>query len=355
MLVAASCANAGPDPKGPRSWANVLTPPTDLDHDKLVRALPHWGLREARLVYLPVGFGAHHWRADSEDGIRAFVTVDDLAAGFQRGDDVDSAFAALERAYRTAAALRDEADLDFVLAPRFDREGVVVRRLAERYAVSVAPFLEGTSSSYGDYESGAERRRMGDLLGRLHAAGDRIPAGLPRRDDCSIPSRAVLDDALASLGEPWGTGPFADSARALLAGQAEALDVRLRSYDVLAARVGGRSDSWVITHGEPHRANVMVDGLGSLRLVDWDTTLIAPRERDLCMVLDERLTGWSEYRSVIGDVSLDPEALELYRGWWDLADIAVFVSLFRRPHDEDENTVASLVQLRSNLANESRS
>ena len=331
----------------------MLTPPTDLDQDSLVRALAHWGLREARLVYLPVGFGAHHWSAVRADGTRAFITVDDLAAGFQRGEDLDAAFAALDRAYRTAAALRD-ADLEFVLAPVFDREGVVVRRLAERYAVTVAPFLEGTSTSYGEWESSAERQRMGDVLGRLHTAGDAIPADLPRRDDFSIQSRPALESALAALDEPWGTGPFSDSVRALLARHSEALDLRLRSYDVLAARVGDRADSWVITHGEPHRANVMVDALGSLRLVDWDTTLVAPRERDLCMVLDERLTGWSEYRSVVGGVLLDPDALELYRQWWGLADIAVFVALFRRPHEKDENTVASFTILDRNLDNESR-
>ena len=98
----------------------------------------------------------------------------------------------------------------------------------------------------------------------------------------------------------------------------------------------------------------MLDVLGGVLLVDWDTTLIAPRERDLCMVLDERLTGWSEYISVVGDIQLDREALELYRQWWDLSDIAVFVALFRRRHEEDKNTVASFTLLRSNLDDELR-
>ena len=52
----------------------MLTPPTDLDPAALAAALAHWGLGDARLEYLPVGFGSHHWRAGD-----AFVTVDDLA------------------------------------------------------------------------------------------------------------------------------------------------------------------------------------------------------------------------------------------------------------------------------------
>lgn len=80
----------------------------------------------------------------------------------------------------------------------------------------------------------------------------------------------MLDDALAALDEPWDTGPFGDSTRQLLAGHVEALNLRLRDYGALAARV--------------------------------------------------------------------------------VADIAVFVALFRHAHEEDENTVASFTLLRSNLA-----
>jgi hypothetical protein len=64
----------------------VLSPPTDLDPDAVVRVLTHWGLREVRLLYLPVGFGSHHWSACRGGGRRFFVTVDDLEAGFQAGE-----------------------------------------------------------------------------------------------------------------------------------------------------------------------------------------------------------------------------------------------------------------------------
>ncbi len=328
----------------------MLTPPTDLDPVALVEELAHWGLREPKLEYLPVGFGSHHWRADNPDGSRAFVTVDDLTAAFQGGDDVHSAFSALERAYRTAAALRNGAGLEFVLAPLADDEGGPSRRLGERYAVSVTPFLEGSSSSFGTYETEDERRRIGELLGRLHVVGEAIPADLPRREDLTIPSRSVLSGALENLALPWQTGPFAEPTRALLVARADELHRLLRSYDARANRLRQRSDGWVVTHGEPHRANLIVDALGELHLIDWDTTMFAPRERDLWIVLDVELTGWGEYTQVVGDVALDVDALELYRQRWDLADIAAFVALFRRPHEEDENTTASFGHLRAYLS-----
>ena len=326
----------------------MLTPPRDLELDALVLALAHWGLNQPGLRYLPVGFGGHHWRADDEQGL-FFVTVDDLEAGIQAGEAAGAAFAALELAYRTAAALRDDAGLDFVLAPIADDDGSVVRRLSARYAISVAQFVHGACGSFGEYESAEERERIGVLLGRLHAASGVIDTGRPRRDDCGIPGRSVLDDALASLDSSWDAGPFGEPARALLAGRAEELQQRLRDYDVLAARVRERSGTWVITHGEPHRGNVIVEADGHRRLVDWDTVLVAPRERDLLFVLDDGLTGWDSYVSTAGDVALDREALDLYGRRWALGDIGTFVADVLRPHEEDANTTASFGFLRGYL------
>jgi hypothetical protein len=68
---------------------------------------------------------------------------------------------------------------------------------------------------------------------------------------------------------------------------------------------------------------------------------IAPRERDLQMVLDQDLTGWDEYSELAGVDSLNHEALHLYRLWWELADITVFVAGFRGPHERTDEMVAS--------------
>jgi spectinomycin phosphotransferase len=320
----------------------VLTEPKDLNRTELRDLLErHWGLSDPELKYLPVGFGSHHWRAVDSRGARRFVTVDDLEAGFQAGPDTDAAFAAIDRAFRTAGVLRDEAMLDFVVAPVADFEGVVIRRISDRYAVTLSPLIEGESSSWGQYESSDDRRCMARVLGRLHAATKQVPAGLPRRDDLALPSRAVLVGALDDLDRPWVSGPFAEPTRGLLQASADDLERRLREYDELVARVRKSSNEWVITHGEPHRANVIRGDEGRVHLVDWDTTLIAPRERDLRMVLDEDLIGWDEYLSAAGVASLSPEAMELYRRLWDLADIGIYVAGFRRPHERTEDSVAS--------------
>ena len=73
-------------------------------------------------------------------------------------------------------------------------------------------------------------------------------------------------------------------------------------------------------------------------------------ERDLQMVLDQDLTGWVEYSELARDASLNHEALRLYRWWWELTDIAVFVAGFRQPHERTEDMLASWENLARCLA-----
>jgi len=328
----------------------MLTEPSDLDRSDIRQGLERgFRIHDPELDHLPVGFGSHHWRAVDARGTRWFVTVDDLRAGFRTAADADTAFAGLGRAFSAAAALRDVAGLRFVAAPLIGRDGAVIRRLTERYAMTVSPFIDGASAPFAPYERPEERTIMGAMLGRLHAATPRIPGGLARREDFAVPARAELVDALHDLDRPWDGGPFAEPARELLRARADGLELRLREYDELAAAVRAHSGAWVITHGEPHRGNVVRDNEGGMHLVDWDTTLTAPRERDLHFVLDDDLTGLEAYRDAAGGDALDHDALRLYRSWWDLADIAVFVAEFRRPHRLTADTAKGWDVLAANL------
>ena len=110
-----------------------------------------------------------------------------------------------------------------------------------------------------------------------------------------------------------------------------------------------RPGAWVVTHGEPHSANVMREPDGSLRLVDWDTALIGPPERDLWMTLDTDMAGWDEYREAMGAARLNEEALGLYRERWALAEICAYVAEFRRPHEATADTRSSWKELREYL------
>ena len=311
----------------------VRSEPTDLDPAQLAAALADgWGLEAPELEYVPDWSGRHNWRFRAGREER-YVSVDDLQALFHAATDEDAAFAALERAYSVAGALRDRAGLAFVVAPIADASGRMLRRLGRRYAVRLVPVVAGTRGVRGQYSPG-DRHSVAVLLARLHRATDRVPADLPPTTHLRIPSRASLETAIAEVDRHWESGPFAEPARALLAARAGDVAERLAGHDAAAERVRETRARWVITHGRPHGGNVIRDPAGVRHLVDGDTVMIAPRERDLEMVLDYSFTGWKQYRAVAGDVELDVEALNLYRRLWVVADIASALATLRRPHTD---------------------
>src|SRR5438552_2117689 len=273
-----------------------------------------WKIDARSLEYAPVGFGTHHYVTDDRQW---FVNVDDITrSGWVPGNNFD----ALDRSLRVARALRDEG-LEFVSAPIERTAGGSLARLGPRYAVSVYPFVDGTSNAYGDYATEDEKSDVLHALGRIHSMTSALPDDLARRDTLEIPNREVLYEALDDLAREWTSGPYAEPARAALTERQAAVRKIFDAYDDVTAQIS--PDGWVITHGEPHAANVMRARDGSLLFIDWDTTAIAPRERDLWQVDPTTDAHVRAYVSGGGMDAIDPVAMELFRRWWDLAEIAV--------------------------------
>ncbi|HYS27903.1 MAG TPA: phosphotransferase [Candidatus Limnocylindria bacterium] len=286
-----------------------------------------WRFEAASIEYAAVGFGSHHWVAVDVAGSRRFVTVDDLAR-VSVSRNKEAAFASLSAAFETARSLRDSG-LDFVVAPLPDVAGRALRRLGDSFSVTVFPFLEGGAGAFGSYPSEADRDAVRGVIDRLHQTPVEV-AGIANREDFLLPSRPQLEVALAQLDRPWMAGPYSERTRQLLRGVEPDLRAGLRLFDTLADDVRSNRRPWVITHGEPHAANIVWTADGP-RLIDWDTVLIAPAARDLWMLEPPGRPGLPE---------TDP-AILLYRLRWDLANIALFVAGFRVPHEDSADAAES--------------
>jgi hypothetical protein len=322
------------------------TPPADLPEPALRAALEvGWSLRAATLVYRPVGFGSHHWELTDTAGGRRFVTVDDLRSRrVTVGEPLSAGYDRLRAALAAAQALR-AAGRDFVVAPLPSRDGEPLARLADAFAVAVYPFVAGESFDSGNY-SPEHRRAVLDLVVSVHAAAPQV-RGRALPDDYAIAFRDAVAATLDrnDAGDP-GLGPYARPAAALLAAHAPGVRHALARYDTLVRAARADPAGPVLTHGEPHPGNTIRAGGGWL-LIDWDTALVAPPERDLWDLDPGDGSLHAAYTAATG-TALRPDLLDLYRLRWDLTEIAAGLARFRESHcatADDQETWAILADL----------
>ena len=234
----------------------MFDPPAHLGDDEALEVVRReWSPQVRQVDYLPVGFGAHHWRAVVSDGPDLFVTFDTYAERHTPGS--------LEAAYAGAAALADQG-LDFVLASRRARSGTFTVPVADG-AISATPWLDGHQP--------ADERATPALLDRLHRALP--PSGLPVWAPLTSPS--LPDDLGDRLRSPWDSGPYGERVRAALTRRLA--DIAAWNDRYLALAAGSNPAGFVPTYGEPGVRN-QLQADGHVWLVDWESLKLAPADRD---------------------------------------------------------------------------
>ncbi|EFL26501.1 StrN protein [Streptomyces himastatinicus ATCC 53653] len=305
----------------------VLSRPSFITDDAVARAVAaHWLPEAAEADYLPWGFGAHHWRV-AGGGTSLFVTLDQLAPRHTA--------ASLEAAYAGAAALAD-AGLGVVCAPLPARTGRFTVDVGAGM-LSVTPWLEGRTPTEAEAREPGHLREVLAVLAALHGAAS--PDGLRRWAPRVGPGFA--DELRArTAARPWTSGPLAEEARTALADHGDAITRWTGRYHQLADLALAHQDSWVPTHGEPHHANQLVDAHG-LRLVDWESLALAPRERDYA----DLLTAGAGDRLHAG-----PAMVELFALDWRLSEIDEYARWFAAPHTGSDDDHTALEGLHEELS-----
>jgi spectinomycin phosphotransferase len=112
--------------------------------------------------------------------------------------------------------------------------------------------------------------------------------------------------------------------------QSETIGELVARAERLGRGLARRALDFVPCHGDIHAGNVLIAEDGALYIVDWDTVILAPKERDL-MFVGAGISGrWHRadqaewfYRGY-GPADVDPATLAYYRGERIVQDIAAF-------------------------------
>jgi spectinomycin phosphotransferase len=251
----------------------------DLPDEKLISCLRgDFGLSVAEIIFLPLGNDVNTavYRVVADDGTPYFLKL--------RSGPFDESAVAIPR------FLADRG-IGAIIAPIPTRIGRLWARMDD-FAVILSPFVAGCNG----FEAALSDRQwveLGAALSAMHGAAVPLAlrAGIPRE----------------TYSPHWRE-------------RAEQLGNALLE----------RSLEYVLCHADIHGGNVLLGEDGALSIVDWDTLIFAPKERDLMFIGGGIGKGWNSAREAAlfyqgyGPAAVDPMALVYYRYERIVEDIAAF-------------------------------
>jgi len=315
----------------------------DLQDEKIVACLrADYGLPAVQVTFLPLG-------ADQNTAVYRVVAVDQTPyflklrrGGFE------------ETSVTLPKFLRDQGIVQ-VIAPLENQAGQLWGRL-DAFTVILYPFVEGRDA----YEVGLSDghfRQLGQALRRLHTLP--VPRALRASLRHETYSPRWRDGAKTFLAQAatgaWADPVAAETAALLRARRGQILDLVSRA-ERLARALQAEAPEEVVCHSDLHAGNLLIGACDALHIVDWDSPILAPKERDLMYIGGGQLARWRTPREEeaafypsYGETQINQSALAYYRYERIVEDIAVYCEQLLATTEGGEDRPQSLRYLASNF------
>jgi len=275
-----------------------------------------YGLPVTGIEFLPLGAdqNAAVYRSIARDGTPYFVKL--------RQGVIDEATIALPR------FLYDQG-ISQVMAPLPNRAGRLWAKL-DLYKVIVYPFIEGNNAAHIEL-SEQQWHIFGAALKAVHET--ELPVVIKEHLPCETFSaqwRENVKKHLENIGSTVSREPVAQKTAAFIEEKRGVILDLVAHAERFARKINSRSPGFVLCHSDIHEANVLVDAGGELHIVDWDSPILAPKERDLMYIGGGIIGVWNKawqekwFYQGYGPVEVDLTLLAYYRFERIIQDISIF-------------------------------
>jgi spectinomycin phosphotransferase len=294
----------------------MLEKPDIQDHEIIACLQVEYGLRIIQIAFLPLGGNlcTAVYRAVAEDGTPYFCKL--------RCSDFEEISVEVPR-------FLSEQGIAQIIPPLPSKTGRLWAQL-EAFHVILYPFVEGTSG----FEERLTERQWADLgtaLQRIHTL--RLPTALSQkmeRENYSPESRDICREVLQRLENERFDDPIMAGLAAFLLPKRETILEFIGHAERLARVLASRSTEMMLCHSDIHPGNLFIDKNGTLFIVDWDSTVLAPKERDLMFIgggqgyvgVNDQEEEAHFYR-YYDRSAVDPLAMAYYRYERNLYDLSV--------------------------------
>jgi spectinomycin phosphotransferase len=299
-----------------------------------------YGLSVEAIAFLPLGADLNTavYRVTAKDAVY-FLKL-------RRGDFSEASVAV--PAYLHSQGIRQ------VIPPVAARSGRLWADLAP-YTGILYPFVEGLN---GFQRSLTDRQwvEFGAAMKRFHTAEipPEITAGV-LREEFSPCWRQIVRIFLAQIPEKTYEEPVAAELAAFLNSKWAATYDLVRRAGRYARLLAKQPPEFILCHGDIHAWNLLIPNGEAFYMVDWDTLIFAPRERDL-MFIGGGLGGRGHtpqeeealfYRGY-GQTQIHPAAMAYYRYERIIEDLAIYCEQIFLSDEGGEDRKQSLENVKSN-------
>lgn len=286
-----------------------------LDETKILDCLlQDYGVAATEIEFLPLGADPNTavYRADGDQPY--FVKL-------RSGE--------FSQASVTIPEFLSEMGLSEIISPIPTKTGELWADLPP-YRLILYPFVTG-KNGFEVAVTDKQRVQFGQAMRAFHTT--QFPPSLTTnipRETFSPRWRNAVKNFLAQIEHTQYTDPVASELAAFLnAHREQTLDLIHRA-EKLATILQSDTPDFILCHGDIHGWNLLIDDTGNLFIVDWDTLIFAPKERDLMFMgsgLDGTGHSLEEAAALFyvgyGDVEINPFALAYYRYERIIEDIGV--------------------------------
>ena len=198
------------------------------------------------------------------------------------------------------------------------------------FYISLYPFIDAHTAAESGL-SNQQWRALGTTARQIHTS--QLPAELQQTllRETFIPSRRhVLTSLESVIADPEPADAPQRELSAFWRARQDEIRILINRADTLGDELRGASLAHVLCHADLHTWNVLLDAAQQMWIVDWDEAILAPKERDLMVVIGgigRDLVTSNETACFLqgyGDAMTNRRALTYYRYAWAVQEMGAY-------------------------------
>ncbi len=314
-----------------------------INHQEIIQCLQHaYGLKVSEIYFLPLGndFNTTVYHITTNDKKEYFLKL--------RSGDFCQASAIIPK-------LLNEFGIKHIISPLTTKPGQVWIKLNSVTAI-LYPYISGHTGVEGKL-SDQQWLQLGSTIKNLHSAD--IPKSIRNivpKETFSLMWCQVVTKFLEKIENKIFEENILSEVAVFLQSKNKIILNLLQIAKELCILLQSQRIEYVLCHADIHGWNLLIDKKNDLYLLDWDTVILAPKERDLMFVgagiwnsgyipTEEEYLFYKGY----GKTNVNSDAICYYRTMRIIQDIGEYCQQIFLSNTDDKNRVKLFEYLQANF------